>query len=112
MTLPSDDLAILFPGQGVGDAGRRAIWSAPQRPDLLELAGELVGDDPFARIADGTRFAQPAIYCASLAGFERLGRPAAARLRRPLARRARARWPPPARSTTSTGCGSRSSAAG
>jgi malonyl CoA-acyl carrier protein transacylase len=50
---------------------------AEERPDLLELALELVGDDPFERVDDGTRFAQPAIYCASLAGWEHLGRPRA-----------------------------------
>jgi [acyl-carrier-protein] S-malonyltransferase len=50
---------------------------AEARPDLLELALELVGDDPFERVDDGTRFAQPAIYCASLAGWERMGRPGA-----------------------------------
>jgi malonyl CoA-acyl carrier protein transacylase len=44
---------------------------ATVRPGLLELACELVGDDPFARVDDGTRFAQPAIYCAALAGWER-----------------------------------------
>jgi malonyl CoA-acyl carrier protein transacylase len=36
----------------------------------------VVGEDPFARVEDGTRFAQPAIFCASLAGWETLGRPA------------------------------------
>jgi malonyl CoA-acyl carrier protein transacylase len=45
------------------------------RPDLLEAVSEAVGEDPFARIDDGTHFAQPAIYCASLAGWEALGRP-------------------------------------
>jgi malonyl CoA-acyl carrier protein transacylase len=45
---------------------------AAARPDLLALAGEVVGDDPFARVDDGTMFAQPAIYCASVVGFERL----------------------------------------
>ena len=45
------------------------------RPDLLDHAIELVGADPFEHVADGTRFAQPAIYCASLAGWEKLGRP-------------------------------------
>jgi len=45
---------------------------ADARPDLLALAAELVGSDPFERVADGTRFAQPAIYCAALAGWERL----------------------------------------
>lgn len=69
-------LALLFPGQGVGaDSVRDDV--AEHRPDLLELAGELVGADPFARFGDGTRFAQPAIFCASLAGVERLGRPPA-----------------------------------
>jgi [acyl-carrier-protein] S-malonyltransferase len=69
-------LALLFPGQGVGDASARDLVAA-HRPDLLELAAELVGEEPFARIDDGTRFAQPVVYCAALAGLERLGRPAA-----------------------------------
>ena len=47
------------------------------RPDLLELAAVEVGEDPFARVGDGTRFDQPAIYCAALAGLERAGRPEA-----------------------------------
>jgi [acyl-carrier-protein] S-malonyltransferase len=68
-------LALVFPGQGVGDASARDLVAA-HRPDLLELAAELVGEDPFARIEDGTRFAQPVVYCAALAGLERLGRPA------------------------------------
>ena len=75
MAHEADSLAVLFPGQGVGDAAARDLVRE-QRPDLLALAGKLVGDDPFARIGDGTRFAQPAVYCAALAGFERLGRPA------------------------------------
>src|SRR6201996_6084779 len=49
---------------------------AEVRPDLLALAAEVVGEDPFARVEDGTRFAQPAIFCASLAGWQALGRPA------------------------------------
>jgi malonyl CoA-acyl carrier protein transacylase len=68
--------AILFPGQGVGDASSRDLV-AETRPDLLELAGELVGEDPFARIADGTAYAQPAVYSASIAGYQQLGRPQA-----------------------------------
>jgi [acyl-carrier-protein] S-malonyltransferase len=40
-----------------------------ERPDLLELALELVGDDPFERAGESTRFAQPAIYCASVAAL-------------------------------------------
>jgi [acyl-carrier-protein] S-malonyltransferase len=66
--------AILFPGQGVGDVSSRELV-AEARPDLLELASELVGADPFERIADGTAYAQPVVYCASIAGYEQLGRP-------------------------------------
>ena len=59
--------AILFPGQASQTPDMRddvAAW----RPDLLEL----VGDEPFARADEDTRFAQPAIFCASLAGWARL----------------------------------------
>jgi malonyl CoA-acyl carrier protein transacylase len=66
--------AILFPGQGVGDASSRELV-AEHRPDMLDLATELVGEDPFERMAEGTAYAQPAVYCASIAGYERLGRP-------------------------------------
>jgi [acyl-carrier-protein] S-malonyltransferase len=66
--------AILFPGQGSQTAEMRADV-ARLRPDLLEAALEVVGEDPFARVEEGTRFAQPAIFCASLAGWEALGRP-------------------------------------
>jgi [acyl-carrier-protein] S-malonyltransferase len=68
--------AILFPGQGVGDSSSREIVSR-FRPDLLDLAGELVGEDPFEHMSEGTAYAQPAVYCASIAGYEQLGRPSA-----------------------------------
>jgi [acyl-carrier-protein] S-malonyltransferase len=68
--------AILFPGQGVGDASSRQLV-AELRPDLLDLAGRLVGEDPFEHMGEGTAYAQPAVYCASIAGYEQLGRPAA-----------------------------------
>jgi [acyl-carrier-protein] S-malonyltransferase len=68
--------AVLFPGQGVGDASSRELVAAV-RPDLLELATELVGEDPFERMSQGTAYAQPAVYCASIAGYEQLGRPRA-----------------------------------
>lgn len=45
---------------------------AERRPELLALALEVVGDDPFERVDDGTRFAQPAIYCASVVGWDQL----------------------------------------
>jgi malonyl CoA-acyl carrier protein transacylase len=73
----ADNLAILFCGQGVATDGERELV-AETRPDLLDLAVELVGEDPFARADEATRFAQPAIYCAQVARFERLGRPVGA----------------------------------
>jgi [acyl-carrier-protein] S-malonyltransferase len=63
--------AILFPGQGSQTAGMREQverW----RPDLLLLARGAVGADPFEHADQGTRFAQPAIFCAALAGWRRL----------------------------------------
>ncbi|HEU4700910.1 MAG TPA: ACP S-malonyltransferase [Conexibacter sp.] len=63
--------ALLFPGQGSQEADMRAIVAA-ERPDLLALACELVGEDPFERLHAGTAFHQPAIYCASLARFARI----------------------------------------
>jgi malonyl CoA-acyl carrier protein transacylase len=68
--------AVLFPGQGVGDASSRELVAAV-RPDLLELATELVGEDPFERMSEGTAYAQPAVFCASIAGYGQLGRPRA-----------------------------------
>jgi [acyl-carrier-protein] S-malonyltransferase len=66
--------AILFPGQGSQTSEMRDTV-AQVRPDLLALVTELVGEDPFPRAQDGTRYAQPAIFCASLAGWELLGSP-------------------------------------
>ncbi len=66
--------AILFPGQGSQTADMREAVEQV-RPDLLQLAIEIVGEDPFPRAEDGTQFAQPAIFCASLAGWTALGRP-------------------------------------
>jgi malonyl CoA-acyl carrier protein transacylase len=68
--------ALLFPGQGSQVRGMRELATAA-RPDLVELATKLVGDDPFERIDDGTRFAQPALYCATIASWESAGRPGA-----------------------------------
>jgi malonyl CoA-acyl carrier protein transacylase len=55
-----------------------AAVTAARRPDLLEQAREEIGADPFEQIADGTHTAQPALYCASLAHFEKAGSPAGA----------------------------------
>jgi malonyl CoA-acyl carrier protein transacylase len=76
-TIPSQS-AFLFPGQGssVADA----------EPLVAEFCGELaahcrgvLGDDLFARAGESTRFAQPAIFLSSLAGWRSLEDP------RPLA---------------------------
>jgi acyl transferase domain-containing protein len=64
--------ALLFPGQGSQTADMRGTVER-QRPDLLELAIEEVGPDVFERAAEGTRWAQPAIFCAALAGHDELG---------------------------------------
>jgi [acyl-carrier-protein] S-malonyltransferase len=66
--------AILFPGQGSQTPEMRDTV-AEVRPELLSMAAAAVGEDPFPRAEEGTRFAQPAIFCASLAGWEALGRP-------------------------------------
>ncbi|WP_205695863.1 ACP S-malonyltransferase [Conexibacter sp. SYSU D00693] len=63
--------AAVFPGQGAHTKDMREFVAA-ERPDLLELATELAGEDPFARVGESTRFAQPAILCASLAGWDLL----------------------------------------
>ena len=68
------DFVLLFPGQGSQEPDM-AETTARLRPDLIELASDAVGEDPFPRVEESTRFAQPAIYCAALAGLERLGRP-------------------------------------
>jgi [acyl-carrier-protein] S-malonyltransferase len=48
---------------------------ATRRPDLLALAVELTGADPFERSEDGTAYLQPAIYCASIASLAGTSRP-------------------------------------
>ena len=63
--------AALFPGQGSQTPEMRDLV-ARLAPELLDRATELVGEDPFARVEESTRFAQPAIFCASLAGWDAL----------------------------------------
>src|SRR5438034_1109105 len=67
--------AILFPGQGSQTPEMRDTV-AEVRPDLLSLAEQIVGEDAFRRVEEGTKFAQPAIFCASLSGWASMGRPA------------------------------------
>ena len=61
--------ALLFPGQGSQTPDMREQVER-HRLDLLELAAAEVGDDLFERADEGTRWAQPAIFCAALAGFD------------------------------------------
>jgi malonyl CoA-acyl carrier protein transacylase len=56
--------AIMCPGQGSLTAGARELVE-DVAPDLLELLDE----DPFGRAHESTRYAQPAIFCASIAGW-------------------------------------------
>jgi [acyl-carrier-protein] S-malonyltransferase len=63
--------AALFPGQGSHTPDMRDLV-AGRAPDLLERCVELVGEDPFPKAGESTRFAQPAIFCASLTGFDAL----------------------------------------
>ena len=68
--MSTEVIAGLFPGQG-SHAGALRDRVARVLPELLERCLELVGEDPFARAGESTRFAQPAIFCASLAGWQR-----------------------------------------
>ena len=64
--------AALFPGQGSQTPGMRDFVAA-RAPELLDRCIELVGEDPFPRVTESTRFAQPAIFCASVAAWQAIG---------------------------------------
>jgi [acyl-carrier-protein] S-malonyltransferase len=74
MAATGPSTALLFPGQG-SQTPEMAAVAAEQCPRLSALAAELLGEDPLERVGDSTRFAQPAIYCASLAYWKAAGRP-------------------------------------
>lgn len=61
-------VAYLFPGQGVQDPEASSAV-ALRAPELLELACEMVGENPIPRSNESTRFAQPAIVLTSLAAW-------------------------------------------
>lgn len=71
MVRPVSETAVLFPGQGSQSTESRDLV-AEACPELLERCCELVGEDPFPRVGESTRFAQPAIFCASIAGWTRM----------------------------------------
>ena len=83
---------------------------AQRAPELLEKVTELVGEDPFARVEENTRFAQPAIFCASVVGWDALDLHPSAPA--PATRSASwPRWSPPASSSATTRSSSSSCAA-
>jgi [acyl-carrier-protein] S-malonyltransferase len=67
--------AVLFPGQGslTPDSAEHARAVCPE---LVAIATELVGDDPFKLAHERTDFAQPAIFLASIAGWREQDDPA------------------------------------
>ena len=66
--------AMLFPGQGSHEAG----MDAPYRGHPLLARGlELLGEDPFERLEEGTRWQQPALFLVSVAAWDQ-ARPDAA----------------------------------
>jgi [acyl-carrier-protein] S-malonyltransferase len=63
MTSPATTTALLFPGQGSHAVG----MEEPHRDNPLLARGiELLGFDPFERLADGTRSHQPALFLCSM----------------------------------------------
>lgn len=71
VTAVDSQTVALFPGQGSQTAESRQLV-ADTCPELLQRCCELVGQDPFPRAGESTRFAQPAIFCASIAGWTRM----------------------------------------
>jgi [acyl-carrier-protein] S-malonyltransferase len=68
--------ALLFPGQGSQTSDMREVVEEAV-PELVRRAADEVGADPFAHVGDGTQFAQPALYCASIALWIGAGSPGA-----------------------------------
>ncbi len=59
--------ALLFPGQGSHAEGMEEPYRGHP---LLERGLELLGYDPFERLAEGTRYQQPALFLCSVAAWE------------------------------------------
>lgn len=62
--------ALLFPGQGSHFDGMEAPWRGSE---TLRRGIELLGRDPFARLGEGTRQQQPALFLCGLAALEQDG---------------------------------------
>jgi [acyl-carrier-protein] S-malonyltransferase len=66
-TPPMPDDALVFPGQGSQSPG----MDEPHRgTPLFERGLELLGYDPFARLDEGTRYHQPALFLCSVAEWD------------------------------------------
>lgn len=66
--------ALVFPGQGSQRSDMRDLV-AEHCPELIELAVEEMGSDPFEPVSEGTSFQQPSLYCAAIAGWRAAGSP-------------------------------------
>jgi hypothetical protein len=64
---------VMFPGQGSQTREMRVAVDE-YCPGLAETACRLAGTDVFERVNESMSCAQPAIYCAGLAGWRRLSR--------------------------------------
>jgi len=73
--MPERTIAALFPGQGASTRQARGLVDA-HCERLYARARKLLGVDPFERADASTRYAQPAIYLASLAGWRACARAA------------------------------------
>lgn len=76
MGMTSHTTAALYPGQGTNVAGLRDEIEA-LRPDLVRILDEATGADAFGLSTSSTRFAQPAIVCATLARWAVIPHPPA-----------------------------------
>lgn len=60
--------AVVFPGQGSQQEGMREEVRR-DAPEILDELEKVMDEDPFERLADSTRFVQPAVFCRSLASW-------------------------------------------
>jgi [acyl-carrier-protein] S-malonyltransferase len=67
MNLMPPSIALLFPGQGSHAEGMEDPYRGHP---LLERGLELLGYDPFERLAEGTRYQQPALFLCSVAAWD------------------------------------------
>lgn len=72
--MDSAPTAIMFPGQGSQQDQMRS-YAESYCPDLVESVSNRLGDNPFDLVDEGTRYRQPAIYCASVGRWRAAGSP-------------------------------------